>query len=90
MVEDLQQETAATPPPGVDELFGALFLHATDCILFTRTDGGVLRANPAACRALGRTEDQVRSEGRTGLVVENDDARRMLAERARSESRPGS
>jgi two-component system, NtrC family, sensor kinase len=84
MAEDLREASSTYAAPDVEELFGALFLHATDCILLTRTDGGVLRANPAACRALGRTEEQIRAEGRTGLVVTNGEARRMLAERARS------
>jgi hypothetical protein len=51
MAEDPREATPVSAASDVEELFGTLFLDAMDCILFTRVDGGALRANPAACRA---------------------------------------
>ena len=75
--------------PDVAQLFDVLFRNATDCVLFTRTDGTVLRANAAACTALARTEEQIRREGRDGLLVADENARRMVAERARAGTSSG-
>jgi PAS domain S-box-containing protein len=70
--------------PDVAPLFDALFRHATNCVLFTRTDGTVLRANPAACKALARSEEEILREGRGGLVVPDASALRILEERTRT------
>ena len=57
-----------------DRLFGAVFEHGADGVLVSRPDGAILRANPAACRMLGRSEEELRRLGRGGFVV--DDAAR--------------
>ncbi len=63
-------------------LFEALFRHSLDGILLTRPDGPILRANPAACAALGRSEDEIRALGRERLVVPTPELERALRERA--------
>ena len=71
------------PPPRLPTLYESLFEHSADGVLLTRTDGSILRANPAACRALCMSEAEV-LRGARGLVV-SDEAwpRAMLAERRR-------
>lgn len=62
--------------------FRALYEHATDGMMLTATDGRVLSANPAACRLLGRTEEEIRRAGRSQLVDQNDPRlAALLAER---------
>jgi PAS domain S-box-containing protein len=53
-----------------DELqrFKLLVEHCDVAILLAQPDGAVLSANPAARRMFGRTEDEIREVGRTGLV----------------------
>jgi len=48
--------------------FRSLFDHTHDAIFLTRPDGEILAANPAACEMLGRTEEEIRACGRTGVV----------------------
>jgi len=67
--------------PEVSRVFDELFRHASDCVLYSRTDGTVLRANPAACAALQRTEAEICREGRGGLVVADAGAAAMLTRR---------
>ncbi len=85
----VQNAAGAATSPGVDALFDALFRNAIDGVLFTRTDGTVLRANPAACRVLGLSEEQVIRAGRTGLVVADEALARLLADRSRSGTASG-
>ncbi|MCG3206888.1 MAG: hypothetical protein FOGNACKC_00487 [Anaerolineae bacterium] len=49
-----------------------LFDNSGDAILLTAPDGGVLAANPAACRMFGRTEAEICRLGRAGLVDPTD------------------
>jgi len=70
--------------PDVERLLGTLFEHSPDGVLITRPDGSVLRANPAACRLLQRTEAEIIAAGRDGLVVDDERLRAFLAERERS------
>lgn len=65
--------------------FKLLVEHCGAAILLTQPDGAVLSANPAACRMFGRTEDEIREVGRTGLVdVTDPRLAAVLAERART------
>jgi PAS domain S-box-containing protein len=64
-------------------LLEGLFEHSLDGVMLVELDGTALRANPAACRALGRTEDEVRRVGRAGLLVADQALQAMLAARAR-------
>ena len=55
--------------PGLNDVLLQIFAHSVDGILITRPDGRILRANPAACRALQRTEVEICKLGRQGLVI---------------------
>src|SRR4051794_13145064 len=70
--------------PDVERLLGTLFEHSPDGVLITRPDGSVLRAHPAACRLLQRTEAGIIAAGGDGLVVGGEPLRAFLAERERS------
>ncbi len=48
--------------------YRALFENSIDAVLLTVPDGRVLAANPEACRIFGRTEEEICSVGRAGLV----------------------
>jgi PAS domain S-box-containing protein len=62
-----------------------LFDTSIDGILLTEPDGTILAANPGACRMLGRTEEEIRQAGRSG-IVDMDDPKIpfVLEERART------
>jgi PAS domain S-box-containing protein len=62
-------------------LFRALFQTSPDGVVIARPEGAIIHANPAACRMLGRTEEQICRLGRSALVVDDDRLRRFLAER---------
>ncbi|HUR33265.1 MAG TPA: PAS domain-containing protein [Vicinamibacterales bacterium] len=66
--------------------FERLCERSLDPVLLARPDGTLLHANPAACRALGRSADDIRREGCTGLVLEEHRLRDLLADSARSGS----
>lgn len=51
-----------------EERFRLLFEYSMDGVMLTIPDGRVLRANPAACRILGRTEDEIIKLGRNGII----------------------
>jgi len=52
----------------------ALFLWALDPIMLTRPDtGAILDANPAACRTLGLSVEEIRARGREGLRDHRDE-----------------
>ena len=66
-------------------LYRLLFEHSLDGFLVTKPDGSILDANPAACRILGRTREEILQEGRDGLVDTSDPRLALLiAERERS------
>ncbi len=66
-----------------EERFRMLFNTSPDGILLTVPEGPILAANPAACQILGRSEADLRSTGRVG-VVDTQDPRfpQMLRTRA--------
>jgi hemerythrin-like metal-binding protein/PAS domain S-box-containing protein len=70
-----------TSDPQTSSLYESLFEHSADGVLLSRLDGSVLRANPAACRALRMTEAEVMRAGRDGVVVDDGALQSMLAER---------
>ena len=52
----------------------ALFLWALDPMMLTKPDtGAILDANPAACRTLGLSMEEIRALGRAGLTDTSDD-----------------
>src|SRR5664279_15964 len=62
-----------------------LFLNSIDAVFLTVPDGQILAANPAACRMLGRSEEDICRIGRPG-VLDLSDTRlpAALAERERT------
>jgi PAS domain S-box-containing protein len=51
-------------PANFAALCEALFEQSGDGVLLARTDGTILRANPAACRAYGQSESELRGRSR--------------------------
>ena len=65
------------------DFYQSIFLHSADGMLLTSPDGQILAANPAACRMLGRTEEEIRKVGRSGVVdVSDPHLAAAVAERA--------
>ena len=65
----------------------AIFSHCGEGLIFTDpTSGQILAANPAACRLLRRSEEELRGLGREGIIEPIDRERweAALAERART------
>lgn len=48
--------------------YQAIYEFSADAILFTRPDGGIDSANPAACRLFGRSEKEIVALGRGGVI----------------------
>jgi PAS domain S-box-containing protein len=55
-----------------NEHFHKLFDTSKDAIVFANADGSVIDANSAACRMFGRTVEEIREVGRSGLVDTSD------------------
>lgn len=55
-----------------EERYRLLFEWSIDGILLTSPDGSILAANPAACRMLGRSEQEICQMGRNGIVDPTD------------------
>ena len=71
--------------PQNESLYGLLFQNSLDGLMLTAPDGSILDANPAACRILGRTREEILSEGRQGLMDSSDPRLAVLvAERQRT------
>ena len=67
-----------------EERYRAFFQSSMDAIFLTSPDGSIQAANPAACKMLGRTEDEICAVGRSGLMDANDPRlEALLAERTR-------
>jgi PAS domain S-box-containing protein len=67
-----------------ESLLRSLIDHSAEGILLTSPTGEILSANPAACRALGRTEAEIQAGGRAGVVDPGDHRlAALLDERAR-------
>lgn len=63
----------------------ALFVWALDPIMLTNPDtGAILDANPAACRVLGLSVDEIRTRGRAGLQDPADQERWAAGVRQRA------
>jgi PAS domain S-box-containing protein len=61
--------------------YRSLFENEQDAVLLTIPDGRVISANPAMCRMLDMTEEEVIRIGRRGIVVDDAALRRALQER---------
>lgn len=55
-----------------DSWYRELYEQSLDGVLLTTPDGGITAANPAMCKMLGYTEDEICRLGRGGLVDMND------------------
>jgi len=64
-----------------EERYRLLFEASPFAVFVTREGGGILDANPAACRMVGRTLEEIRRLGRAGLVVEDERLRAAVATR---------
>jgi PAS domain S-box-containing protein len=49
-----------------------MFQNSLDGVMLTSPDGTILDANPAACKILGRTREEILKEGRQGLMDPSD------------------
>lgn len=68
-----------------EERFRALFDNSLDAIMLTVPEGGILAANPEACRIFGRSEAEIVRVGRAGLVdVSDPRLAELTAERQRT------
>ncbi len=54
------------------EVYRYLFENSNDALLLTNPDGRVYRANPAACEMFQRSEEEICTLGRSGLVDLSD------------------
>jgi PAS domain S-box-containing protein len=61
-----------------EEQYRSLFENSGEGMLITAPDGRIIAANPAACRMLGRTEEEICAVGRDG-VVDPADPRLLVA-----------
>lgn len=51
-----------------EQMFRLLFLNSGEAILLTNLDGSIDAANPAACKIFGRSEKEICSVGRNGII----------------------
>ncbi len=67
------------------EVFRSVFENAGEAVFLTSPDGSISAANPAACRILGRNEEEIRRLGRSGVLDPTDPRLPVaLEERART------
>jgi PAS domain S-box-containing protein len=69
-----------------EERYRSLFIDSIDGILLTTPDGGILDANPEACRILGYSREEVIQIGREGVIDRSDP---RLADALRERERTG-
>ena len=63
--------------------YRTLFENSLDGIQLTTPDGVILESNPAACRMLQRTSDEIAALGRAGVVDTSDPRLAVLLEQRR-------
>jgi PAS domain S-box-containing protein len=67
-----------------EEKFRLIFEQSMDAVFITIPDGSIVNANPTACRMFGRTEQELRTLGRSGVIDTTDPRFAVaLAERER-------
>jgi len=87
------ERQAAAALRASEEKYRSIFENCPAGMLLTRESGEILAANAAACRMLGRTEEEICAEGRAGMVDPTDPrvavylAERALKGKARGEMR---
>ncbi|MSM40011.1 MAG: response regulator [Geobacter sp.] len=70
-----------------NERFRMIFENSIDAIMLTRIDGGIIAANPEACRIFGMTEEEICGAGRSRLVDMDDARAAMLLEERKKTGR---
>ncbi|TAL69913.1 MAG: PAS domain S-box protein [Bacteroidetes bacterium] len=63
-----------------EEQFRLIYKNSQDGIFLTKPDGTILSANPAACKILQMTEEEIYIGGRRGIVDINDSRLKILLE----------
>ena len=78
-------ESGQTGRDQAEAILGVLYEQNNDAILLSAPDGRVFKANPAAQRLFGMSEEEIRAVGRGGLVDQEDPRLQvLLAERQRT------
>ncbi|HUJ28429.1 MAG TPA: PAS domain S-box protein [Myxococcales bacterium] len=75
--------------PQTSAFLEKLFEYSIDGVIHATPEGDILRANPAACRALGRNEEELRRLRRRDIVVQDDALHDFLGRRAACGSTQG-
>lgn len=71
--------------PAGEGIFEMLFNNSLDGVMLTDPDGPILDANPAACRILERSREEIVAAGRQGLIDASDPRlEALIAERKRT------
>jgi PAS domain S-box-containing protein len=70
-----------------NDKFKAFFENSMVGILHTAPDGRILNANPAACRLLDQTEEEIIKAGRQGIVDEADERVKLFLDERRRRGR---
>jgi PAS domain S-box-containing protein len=68
---------------GAETLWRAVFDSALEGRMLAKLDGTIVAVNPAACEILRGSERDTIAAGRAAIVVEDDAARRFVADRLR-------
>lgn len=55
-----------------EERYKLLFESSLDAVMLTSPDGKILSANPAACGIFGRSEEEIKTVGRNGIMDNTD------------------
>ncbi|NLW69418.1 MAG: PAS domain S-box protein [Bacteriovoracaceae bacterium] len=84
LVQDItEQRRAQRALRESEEKYRSLFESSIDGILLTMPDGRITAANPAACRILQMTEEEIVQAGRDGVVDTSDPRLRLALEERR-------
>jgi PAS domain S-box-containing protein len=68
-----------------EERYRTIFSNSLDAFFLTEPEGGILYVNPAGCNMFGRTEEEIMSLGRNG-IIDTFDPRLIEGLRIRSET----
>jgi PAS domain S-box-containing protein len=82
-----EQRSVAQALRESEERHRSIFDHSLDGVLLTKPTGEILAANPAACRMVQRTEEEICRLGRSGIVDLDDPRLAALIEERRRTGR---
>jgi two-component system, cell cycle sensor histidine kinase and response regulator CckA len=63
-----------------EQRFRSIFESSIDGVMLNAVDGSVLAANKQMCHIVGMTEDEIKTVGRQGLVVDSEKLQQALEE----------